>query len=111
MQFLPAFLFVFGGSVVALLSALVGTIVILHFAHKRTTRQRTPLAVHILAMFAAGVLGWFIGTGWGISHFCFVPGVGAQCGLGGVLITGPIAFGIGALAYAAAYAIWDIELP
>ena len=106
---LSALLFVYGGFLVALIASVVGTVVILHFRSKRASKPPAPFAAHVLGMFATAMLAGIAGYYAGVGHYCF-GGAGAQCGLGAVFVTGPIAFGIGALAYAAAHAIWDIEL-
>jgi hypothetical protein len=106
---LAAFWFIYGGFLVALVGIVVGTVVIMHSKRTRASHRPRSLAVQVLGMLAAAALAGIIGMYAGFGYFCS-PGSGAQCGLGGVFITGPIAFGIGALAYAVAFAVWDIEL-
>jgi hypothetical protein len=97
------------GLLIATIGFVAGTIVILHAHSKRIARRR---AWHwpwpIVGMSAVGIVAAIPAAGYGIRHFC-TAGAGAQCGLGGVLGTGPMAFGVATLLYAGAYAIWDVR--
>jgi hypothetical protein len=94
---------------IAAIGLVLGTVAILHQHRKRAARRRAlPWVLHVAGMIALGVLVAVPATFYGIRHFCTV-GAGAQCGLGGVLGFGPMAFGVAALLYATAYAIWDLE--
>jgi hypothetical protein len=98
-----------GGLAIAAIGFFVGAIVILHWHRKRASKRRAwPAALHVAAMLALGIVAAIPAMKYGIRLYC-VEGASAQCGFGGVLGTGPMAFGITALAYAAAYAIWDVE--
>jgi hypothetical protein len=104
------FLLLPGGLLIGVIGLVGGTIAILHVNQKRASLKRgRPWALHVAGMIALGVLAAIPATSYGIRHFCDAAGASAQCGFGGVLGTGPMAFGIAALLYAAAYAIWDVE--
>jgi hypothetical protein len=99
-----------GGLVIATIGLVVGTIVILrcHRTHVSSMRRAWPAMLHVAGMIALGVIVAAPAASYGIRLYC-VEGAGAQCGLAGVLGTGPMAFGVAALAYATTYAIWDVE--
>jgi hypothetical protein len=98
-----------GGLPIASIGLVGGTAAILHQHRKRAAKRPAwPWALHVVGMIVLGVLAAIPATQYGIRHFC-TPGAGAQCGLGGALGFGPMAFGLAALLYAAAYAIWDVE--
>jgi hypothetical protein len=97
------------GLLIATIGFAVGTVIVVSVHSKRASHRRTLSCVwHIAGMIALGVAAAVPAAGAGIRHYC-VDGAGAQCGLGGALGTGPLAFGIAALVYAAGYAIWDAE--
>ena len=99
-----------GGLFIALVGIVVGAVTILHHQQLRAKkRPAVPWALQTAGMLATGSLASVPGVMWGIRHFCAAPDAGAQCGLGGIFGTGPMAFGIGTLLYAAAYVVWDME--
>jgi len=103
------FLVLPGGLLIGTIGLVVGAIVIVNRHEKRAARRRAwPWALHVAIMIGLGIVAAIPAIRYGIRLFC-VEGAGAQCGFGGVLGTGPMAFGIAALTYAAMYAIWDVE--
>ena len=60
--------------------------------------SRRSLVKFALGGLAVGIVGGGLGMGSGIAFFCsYSPG--NLCGLGGVFLTGPLAFGLALVAY------------
>lgn len=63
-------------------------------------KQDRSLGLYLLAAFAAGWIGFVVGTAIGITAACFAEDAGNLCGLAGIFGTGPIAAMLATLIYA-----------
>src|ERR1043165_8390369 len=81
-----------------LLALVAAVIVYWKYRMAQKTNQRRSVILFIVGIvLIGGLVGW-LGIAVGIAIFC-TPGAGAQCGLGGVFFTGPLAFSVAVALY------------
>jgi hypothetical protein len=63
-----------------------------HCRRRPRPERRLPLIAYVLLLLVSAILGFWLGTIFGISLAC--PALGNLCGLFGVFVTGPFALSL-----------------
>ena len=78
---------------------LVISIFSFYIFRKNEKKKFVALFKHLGKTILYSLAGIFVGYYVGLALFCFLPGAGAQCGLGAVFFTVPIGLCAGAILY------------
>ena len=84
---------------------------VLHCRRRPEQAQRFPVVVYALALLVCAGIGFFLGMLGGVSVACNGPKAGNQCGLFGILVTGPLGASLAVIMIAATILLMPAESP